>query len=124
MASLSFRETLELSGTAPATVQVGIEMVLNFLAPNEADRYIEAGGERHPLRWSASVSGSELRVVDLYQNAAVTLSAPGAREFWVSPIETVSDSEDGFERYTRARRFSRCGPQRSGPATPGAAGFR
>jgi 4-alpha-glucanotransferase len=39
-----------------------------------------------------------LRVVDLYQDVAVTLSAPGAREFWVSPIETVSDSEDGFER--------------------------
>jgi 4-alpha-glucanotransferase len=89
---------LELSAAAPGAVQVGIETVLNFLAPNEVDRYIEAGGERHPLRWSARVAASELRVVDLYQNAAVTLSAPRAREFWVSPIETVSDSEYGFER--------------------------
>ena len=72
--------------------------MLNFLAPNEADRYFEAGGDRQPLRWSASVPGSELRVVDQYQDVAVTLSAPGAREFWISPIETVSDSEEGFER--------------------------
>jgi alpha-amylase len=89
---------LEISGAAPASVQVGIETVVNFLAPNEADRYFEAGGERHPLRWSASVPGPVLRIVDLYQNVAVTLSAPGAREFWIAPIETVSDSEDGFER--------------------------
>ena len=77
---------------------VGIETVLNFLAPDEADRYFEVGGQRQPLRWSASVPGDELRVVDRYQNVAVTLSAPGAQEFWISPIETVSDSEGGFER--------------------------
>ncbi|HYL68242.1 MAG TPA: alpha-amylase/4-alpha-glucanotransferase domain-containing protein, partial [Candidatus Limnocylindria bacterium] len=29
---------------------------------------------------------------------AATIAAPGAREFWISPIETVSESEDGFER--------------------------
>jgi 4-alpha-glucanotransferase len=89
---------LELSGTPTGSVLVGIETVLNFLAPNEADRYFEVGGQRQPLRWSASVPGSELRVADRYQNVEVTLSAPGAREFWISPIETVSDSEGGFER--------------------------
>jgi 4-alpha-glucanotransferase len=88
---------LELSG-APAAVQVGIELVLNFLAPDDADRYFEAAGQRHPLHWSASVPGTALRVVDRYQNVAVTLLAPGAREFWIAPIETVSDSEGGFER--------------------------
>ena len=88
----------DVTAKDPASVQVGIELVLNFLAPEASDRYFEAGGERHPLRWSATVPGPELRVVDRYQNVAATLSAPGAREFWVSPIETVSDSEDGFER--------------------------
>lgn len=89
---------LELRDAAAANLLVGIETVLNFLAPGAEDRYFEAGRERHPLRWSAVVPGSELRVVDRYQDAAVTLSAPGAREFWISPIETVSDSEEGFER--------------------------
>jgi 4-alpha-glucanotransferase len=89
---------LELSGAHAGPMMVGIETVVNFLAPNEADRFFEAGGQRQPLRWSASVPGSELRVVDRYQNVAVTLSAAGAREFWISPIETVSDSEGGFER--------------------------
>jgi alpha-amylase len=28
----------------------------------------------------------------------VTLGAPNAQDFWVTPIESVSESEDGFER--------------------------
>jgi alpha-amylase len=39
-----------------------------------------------------------LRVVDEWQNVAATLEAPAAAEFWVAPIETVSESELGFER--------------------------
>ena len=41
---------------------------------------------------------SELRVVDEWQRLAVTLAAAQAREFWVTPIETVSESEEGYER--------------------------
>ena len=39
-----------------------------------------------------------LRVVDEWQRVAVALEAPSARNFWIAPIETVSESEDGFER--------------------------
>jgi hypothetical protein len=39
-----------------------------------------------------------VRVVDEWQNVAVQLGAPGAHDFWISPIETVSESEEGFER--------------------------
>jgi hypothetical protein len=28
----------------------------------------------------------------------VALDAPELREFWVAPVETVSESEEGFER--------------------------
>jgi len=28
----------------------------------------------------------------------ITLHAPGAENFWIAPIETVSESEEGFER--------------------------
>lgn len=81
-----------------ASVNIGIEVVVNFLAPSTPDRYFESEGRRFPLRWAATVPHAELRVVDEWQRAAVELKAPGAREFWVSPIDTVSESEDGFER--------------------------
>ena len=35
---------------------------------------------------------------DGWQRLRVTLHAPTAKEFWVAPVETVSESEEGFER--------------------------
>ncbi len=90
--------TLRRAAPGAASVNVGIEAVLNFLAPSAHDRYFESAGERQPLRWSAVAPGSNLRVVDEWQGVSVTLTAPHAREFWITPIETVSESEDGFER--------------------------
>jgi hypothetical protein len=89
-----------LRRTAPGTasVYIGIEVVINFLAPSTPDRYFETDGQRFPLRWAAALPGGQLRVVDEWQRAAVALEAPVARNFWISPIETVSESEDGFER--------------------------
>jgi 4-alpha-glucanotransferase len=79
-------------------LNVGLELVVNFLAPEADDRYIEAAGQRTPLRWSGSVAGSGLRLVDEWQGVAAAIEAPAAREFWIAPIETVSESEGGFER--------------------------
>jgi 4-alpha-glucanotransferase len=106
---LSFRRTktgfdvvcdvlLKRIAQSPASAIAGIEVIVNFLAPSASDRYFESGGRRHPLRWSAAVPASELRLVDEWQKMSVTLAAPDAHEFWVCPIETVSESEDGFER--------------------------
>ncbi len=81
-----------------AAFNLAIEMIINFLAPSMPDRYFEADGQRFPLRWTAAVPGTEMRVVDEWQRAAVALEAPRAQQFWVTPIETVSESEDGFER--------------------------
>jgi 4-alpha-glucanotransferase len=39
-----------------------------------------------------------VRIYDGWQHVSVTLNAPQANEFWVAPIETVSESEEGFER--------------------------
>jgi len=86
------------AGRNPLALQAGLEVILNFLAPEAADRYFEYGGERHPLLWSAAVPASALRIVDEWQNVAVCLEAPEAQQFWVAPIETVSESEEGFER--------------------------
>jgi len=89
---------LRRTAQGKASIVIGIESVVNFLAPAAPDRYFESSGQRYPLRWAASVPASSLRVVDEWQKVAVTLSAPSARDFWVAPIETVSESEDGFER--------------------------
>jgi 4-alpha-glucanotransferase len=83
---------------SPAQFAVGLEIVLNLLAPNVPDRYIEFAGERRPLEWSGVVEGSQLRVVDEWQDVAVEIDARGASHLWISPIETVSESEEGFER--------------------------
>jgi alpha-amylase len=82
----------------PLQFTAGLEIVLNLLAPDVRDRYFEFSKNRQPLAWSGVVEGSHLRVVDEWQNVAVTINAPGASHLWVAPIETVSESEEGFER--------------------------
>jgi hypothetical protein len=83
---------------APLRFMVGLEVVVNLLAPNEPDRYFEFPGNRHGLAWGGVVDGARLRMVDEWQDVAVTIEAPAARHLWVAPIETVSESEEGFER--------------------------
>jgi len=79
-------------------LRVGVEVVVNLLAPEQPDRYFEIRDGRHPLRWGAALPASELRMVDEWQNVAVTVQAQGAHAFWVAPVETISESEEGFER--------------------------
>jgi alpha-amylase len=82
----------------PAQFTVGLEIVTNLLAPNIPDRYIEFAGERKPLEWGGVVDGQRTRFVDEWQDVAVDIEARGASQLWISPIETVSESEEGFER--------------------------
>ena len=95
----TLRCAIELSHNADAMplCNVGIESVFNLLAPDAADRYFEFEGQRQPLQWSGSTKG-QLRLVDEWQNVAIEIEAPHAEEFWIAPIETVSESEEGFER--------------------------
>src|SRR5712691_5116343 len=39
----------------PHQLQIGLEVVINLLAPNEPDRYFETGGRRYPLEWGGAV---------------------------------------------------------------------
>jgi alpha-amylase len=82
----------------PLQFMVGLEIVLNLLAPSVPDRYFEFAGNRQLLAWSGVVVGPHLGVVDKWQDVAVTIDAPGAGHLWIAPIETVSESEEGFER--------------------------
>ncbi len=93
-----------------ASVNIGIEVVVNFLAPSTPDRYFELDGKRFPLRWGAAVPEAELRIVDEWQRASVALEAPTAHSFWVAPIETVSESEGGFERIYQGSQITAVWP--------------
>lgn len=90
--------TVSHSYAVPLRLSAGVEMVLNFLAPNEPDRYFELPSGHERLNWSGTAPAPVLRLADEWQNVAASLDAEGAREFWVAPVETVSLSEDGFER--------------------------
>ncbi len=80
------------------TCAVGIELVLNMLAPAAPDRYFLAGGQRHPLGFKGELSTEQISLKDEWQRVKIELRAPAAKAWWVLPIETVSQSESGFER--------------------------
>ncbi len=95
---LSCQTRLTHRSGGPLRLMAGIELVINLLAPNEPDRYFDIRGSRHALSLGAAIPASRFRLVDEWQNVACSVEAPDAREFWISPIETVSESEEGFER--------------------------
>jgi hypothetical protein len=89
---------LKLKQALAKPIAVGIESIINFLAPAEPDRFFETPKGPQNLRFSGTLPGPMLRMQDGWQRVRITLHAPGAKEFWVAPIETVSESEEGFER--------------------------
>jgi 4-alpha-glucanotransferase len=90
--------TVVLSAPLKVPLRFGVESVVNFLAPTEMDRFIETSSGRQNLRFAGALPGPLLRLEDGWQRVRLTLHAPGSEEFWVAPIDTVSESEGGFER--------------------------
>ncbi len=90
--------SLTLSAPLARPLALGLESVINFLAPAEPDRFFETPSGPQNLRFSGALPAPLLRMEDGWQKVRVTMHAPGAQEFWVAPIETVSESEGGFER--------------------------
>jgi alpha-amylase len=89
---------LRLVEPASHPFAIGVESVINLLAPAEPDRFFETPEGPVNLRFSGVLPGPLLKMEDGWQRVRVGLHAPFAEEFWVAPIETVSESEDGFER--------------------------
>jgi len=89
---------LKLKELLEKPVAVGIESIINLLAPTEPDRFFETPNGRSNLRLSGTLPGPMLRMEDGWQRVRVALHAPLCEGFWVAPIETVSESEEGFER--------------------------
>jgi 4-alpha-glucanotransferase len=91
-------------GSLPALdrpLAFGLELVFNLLAPNAPDRYFQSFGDGHPVRplgFGGEIEGSKLLVVDEWQGIKISLEAEPTPAWWIAPIDTVSQSESGFER--------------------------
>ena len=89
---------LKLKQPIEHAVMIGVETVVNLLAPTKDDRFFETASGPQCLRFSGELPGPILHMEDGWQKLRITLHAPGTDNFWIAPIETVSESEEGFER--------------------------
>lgn len=95
------RCVVSLAHNRPAATlrcRAGLELVFNLLAPNSEDRYFVLDGERKLLGWQGTLAAGPLRLVDEHQRLVVTVAPVAGEQIWIAPIETVNDSEEGFER--------------------------
>jgi alpha-amylase len=77
---------------------MGLELVLNLLAPDAHDRYFLAKDVRRPLEFRGEIDSARLTLVDEWQRVKITLETRPQACWWIVPIETISQSELGFER--------------------------
>jgi alpha-amylase len=90
--------SLSAAQPCPAKTALGTELVINLLAPAAPDRYFIANGVRRPLDFRGEIDASELTFVDEWQRVVISLQAEPRPRWWIVPIETISQSESGFER--------------------------
>ncbi len=92
------RTSLNSDQACPTGMAMGLEVVLNLLAPDAHDRYFLAKDIRRPLNFRGEIDSARLALVDEWQRVQVTLDARPQATWWIVPIETISQSELGFER--------------------------
>ncbi len=102
-------------------LEAGLELVLNFLAPDADDRYFllpagleDGGGPDHPetgrearafpsfvrqrLQWAGEAAGSCIALLDQWRDLRVKITVTPPAKWWITPIFTISQSEGGFEK--------------------------
>jgi 4-alpha-glucanotransferase len=92
------RSSFSTDHSCPADLATGLEMVFNLLAPDAPDRYFLANQIRRSLDFRGEIDSPELVLVDEWQGVKITLHAQPRARWWIVPIETISQSESGFER--------------------------
>ena len=92
------RSSLTSDQPCSVTMALGTELVINLLAPSAPDRYFLANGVRRPLDFRGEIDATNLTLVDEWQRVIISVDAEPRPRWWVVPIETISQSESGFER--------------------------
>jgi alpha-amylase len=95
---LECRSSVATDRSCPAGLALGLELVLNLLAPDAPDRYFLANEVRRPLEFRGEIDAPTLLLVDEWRRIQITLDARPQPRWWIVPIETISQSESGFER--------------------------
>ena len=89
-------------GPEPLNTWFGIESNINLLAGRADDRYYEIEGAELADRALASVGENEavraVKLVDKWKGFSVSFDLSQPALLWRFPIETVSQSESGFEK--------------------------
>jgi alpha-amylase len=92
------RTSLNTERSCPAGTAYGLEIVLNLLAPDAHDRYFLANHVHRPLNFRGEIVSDDLTLVDEWQRVRIKLECRPTATWWIVPIETISQSELGFER--------------------------
>jgi alpha-amylase len=92
------RSSLSTDRACPTGMATGLELVLNLLAPDAHDRYFLTHEVRRALEFRGEIDSAKLVLVDEWQRVKITLQARPQARWWIVPIETISQSELGFER--------------------------
>lgn len=98
--TLEFRVTVENASAAPLRARIGVEWSLTMLGGGgNPAAYYAHGGERvrHDSSGQAAATGG-IECGNDYIGIALTTALEPAGDLWWGPIETVSNSEAGFER--------------------------
>ncbi|MBZ5552697.1 MAG: DUF1926 domain-containing protein [Acidobacteriia bacterium] len=95
---IACRVDLEWGKAEAEEKKVGIEMAFNLLAPDETDRYFVLGKRKEPLKWQGCCEDlDEVALVDEYQKIRIEIKVPEPTTWWITPLNAIAQSEDGFE---------------------------
>jgi 4-alpha-glucanotransferase len=98
--ALGVSYAIENQAEDPCVVRFGCELNLTLLAGNDPQRFYEcpgSGRKRLQDRYQCAAS-PWVSFVDEWHRFRVTVELDRPADIWCGPIETVSQSEDGFER--------------------------
>jgi alpha-amylase len=99
-AAVGVAYAVENHGEGPLAVRFGVELNLTLLAGDDPQRYYEWPGSG-PVRLrerGRCRAMDQFSMVDEWSRFRVTLRLDRQGDIWYMPIETVSQSEEGFER--------------------------
>jgi alpha-amylase len=95
---IACRVDLEWGAVEGEERKIGIELAFNLLAPYETDRYFVLGEKKEPLKWQGACQGlDEVALVDEYQKIRIAIKVPEPTTWWITPLNAIAQSEDGFE---------------------------
>lgn len=96
--------TAEFSGEAGT--RAGTEVCLNLMTGGSKDRFYRIdGGEKHLMSASGEFRGTVIEVTDLWRKATTVIEIAGESDIWVTPLDSVNRSENGYESVHQGTAF-------------------